>query len=524
MKTVDRSRQPEWRFWLILVVVSLLAAVLRFSVIGKGLPYTYYPDEPHYVDIVQRMFLTGDPNPGFFFYPTLFFLLNALAYVPYTAIGYLAGVLNSPSDIQGAQVIVMGVGYTPLPSAFWMGRSLTAVFGVAAVAMTGVLGRRLTGDWRVGALASLAVAFSPTHAEYSRYMFPHVILTFFLLVTFWAIVRVFQRGSWIDYVLGGIGCGLAASTMYHGGLIGATLIVGHMFKNGWRSWRDVRLFTALALTGITFVLLNPFMLLDAGVFFRDSRFIISHYMFASGGTSAAGMGRALEYYLGYSWTVEGPVLLVSTLEFVRGLLRRDRARLLVFGFSVPYFLVISSATARNARTFLPLIPFLALSAACLLWSVIDLAWSARKANRLGVVTFVGAVAIVLGTITWPVARSVQDAQGLATIDSRETARAWIEANLPQGSRIALEAYSPYADPNRFQVQGVVRLSDQNLEWYLSEDVDYLVFSQGMFARFFAEPDLYAAEIARYEALFTTFTPVKIFADGDYEIRIYSTAP
>jgi len=58
-------------FRSILGVVSLLAAVLRFSVIGKGLPYTYYPDEPHYVDIVQQMFLTRDPNPGFFFYPIL---------------------------------------------------------------------------------------------------------------------------------------------------------------------------------------------------------------------------------------------------------------------------------------------------------------------------------------------------------------------------------------------------------------------------------------------------------------------
>ena len=51
-------------------------------------------------------------------------------------------------------------------------------------------------------------------------------------------------------------------------------------------------------------------------------------------------------------------------------------------------------------------------------------------------------------------------------------------------------------------------------------IDYLVFSETMFRRFYADPVKFAADIARYEALFSTFEEVKVFTDGGYEVRVY----
>jgi hypothetical protein len=70
------------------------------------------------------------------------------------------------------------------------------------------------------------------------------------------------------------------------------------------------------------------------------------------------------------------------------------------------------------------------------------------------------------------------------------------------------------------VQGFYKLTDHPAEWYAENGFEYLVFSQGMFARFYREPTKYAAEVARYEALFDASQLVRQFTDGGYEVRIY----
>jgi len=62
--------------------------------------------------------------------------------------------------------------------------------------------------------------------------------------------------------------------------------------------------------------------------------------------------------------------------------------------------------------------------------------------------------------------------------------------------------------------------DRTPDWYVANGFEYLVFSQGMFGRFYADPARYGVEIAAYEAFFEQFRPVKSFDDGGYEIRIY----
>jgi hypothetical protein len=63
----------------IIVSTMLLGGIFRLLGIWKGLPYIYYPDEPVSIGIVQNIFKTGNLNPHFFNYPSLFYYLNALA-------------------------------------------------------------------------------------------------------------------------------------------------------------------------------------------------------------------------------------------------------------------------------------------------------------------------------------------------------------------------------------------------------------------------------------------------------------
>jgi hypothetical protein len=123
----------------------------------------------------------------------------------------------------------------------------------------------------------------------------------------------------------------------------------------------------------------------------------------------------------------------------------------------------------------------------------------------------------------PFASTVRATQKLTTVDSRETARVWIADNLPRGSKIAVESYAPFVDPQDFQVQGFLRMIEQTPDWYAANGFDYLVFSQGMFDRFYAQPDLYATQVSQYDRYFDRFQLLKRFTDGGYDIRIYRVA-
>ncbi len=70
------------------------------------------------------------------------------------------------------------------------------------------------------------------------------------------------------------------------------------------------------------------------------------------------------------------------------------------------------------------------------------------------------------------------------------------------------------------VRSVPKIPDFPLAWYVNEQFDYLVFAEGMFGRFYREPQRYAKEISEYEVFFSNLELVRIFKDGGYEVRIY----
>lgn len=99
---------------------------------------------------------------------------------------------------------------------------------------------------------------------------------------------------------------------------------------------------------------------------------------------------------------------------------------------------------------------------------------------------------------------------------------WIESNLPRGARIAQESYTPYLEPHHFVVEGVFGIADRPLEWYTQNGFEYLIFSQGTYGRFFAEPGRFPDWIERYNQFFSRLRLIQLFDDGNYEIRIYKT--
>jgi len=500
---------------ILIGIILLTALSVRLWGVNYDLPYIYHPDEPGYIAISQNIFKTGDLNPHFFNYPSLFFYINALAYIPYYLLGKLIGVFHTPNDILPPISLTMGVTQAQMPTTVLLGRIVTISFGVGTVGLAYFVGKQITGRTAVGVLASLMVAIAPTNVWHSRLITPDTFVTFFSLASFLASILVYQQGKTWQYVVAGICVGLTASSKYNGGLIVLPLLLASFLHYGKAAFKQPKLYLALLLCGVGFLATTPYAILDSAKFLKDLRFEAQHYS-----TGHAGMeGNSLEWYLNYMWNTSGGLYLFAALGILYGSILRPKETSLLSIFPLAYFVFISSFVVRNDRTFLPLTPFLFLLAA---WFLIDLFDKLRKMQAKSMrrlfLTVLASITIII--LALPVSKTIADTQRLMTVNSRETARIWIDDNLPPGAKIAIESYSPFVNPTRFSVQGFGRMIDHDAEWYIEQDFDYLVFSQGMYGRFYKEPERYRNEISQYDNLFGQFNLLIMFTDGGYEVRVY----
>jgi 4-amino-4-deoxy-L-arabinose transferase-like glycosyltransferase len=500
---------------LLLAGALLVAVALRLWGIDYDLPYIYHADEPVPVDISLRMLKTGDLNPHFFHWPSLLVYINLLAYIPYYLLGKLLGTFNTPQDIPALIELTLGAVYAPAPGLVLLGRIITASFGLGAVLLCFLIGRQLTGKAWAGGLAAFMMAVSPAGVAHSRYITSDMLVVFFNLASFFGSVLIFQQGKTRHYILAGVCAGLAASSKYNGALIAIPLMAAHFLRHGRHGFKERNLYLALILSGLAFLITTPFAVLDAPKFITDLAFDSRHY--ASG---HAGMeGDTLRWYLNYLWRTTGLIGILAVLEILRGVYARSKPTLLLSVFPVTYFLFISRYVVRNDRTALPLMPFLFLLSAALvvhLWGRANASPSRLWARALSI----ALAGLTIAALILPASLTLRETRQLTVVNSRETARIWIQDNLPPGAQVAIERYTPFVDPTRFSAYGVSRMIDNPPEWYVANGFDYLVFGQAMFGRFYAEPDKYSQEISQYESFFQRFRLLRQFTDGGYEVRVY----
>ncbi len=502
--------------YLVLALLLALAAWLRVVGIGFGLPYLYQPDEPSKVLAAVNIVRTGDLNPHYFAKPTLLIYANAMLYLPYLAWGRMTGRLTGAQELAPPERLVMGVGHIATPEVVLLGRLLSAAIGVSVVLLTYLVGLRFLRDRAAALFGALIVAVSFQQVVQSHYIEVNVFLTAALLGVAWASLRLYERGDRRSYLLAGFLVGIATTCKYPGVTGIVFPATAHWLRSGRKLVLSREAKLALLMVPVGFFLGTPYALLDPLDFVTGAGYEAYHYSTGHEGLE----GNAPLWYLGYALTREGPLALLGLVAGVAALFRPAGRRFLLASFPVAYYLFISVFKVRNGRTFMPLTPFAFLLAAELV-----VAWARRlrdpafrlPVRALGAVAVIGFAGFGIGV---PLANSLGFNRRLQTVDSRETARVWIEQNLPAGSKIAIEAFAPWVSPERYQVEGVRRTVEFPAEWYAAKGIRYIVFSEGMYGRYFRDPGRYRERVAQYEALWRRFPLVRRFQDGGFEIRIH----
>ena len=432
MPTAEVSRRRAWPALAALLIVSL---GLRLWGVGQGLPYAYNTDEAdHFLTRAVAMFEQHSLNPHYFANPPAFtYVLHFLLALAYGGAG---GVLRT-FERHPAEV------YT-------LARVSAAVLGVAALWLLYASGARLLGRG-VGLLAAAieAVAFLPVF--YAHLALNDAPTLAPLTLSVLGSAGVLRKGRLRDYLLAGVGLGLACASKYTAGIVIVTLVAAIAARYleggphaGRRALGGIALAAASALG--CFLIANPYAVLD----YNSFHFELVHQSTLSAeaqGKLGAPREGGLAYYL---WSLTWGFGWVPALAALAGAVTIWRAERALGWLLVPaplLFLAFMGVQGRYfGRWLMPIFPFLSLLAAFFalqLASAIVRRGRERIDGRRAARTRAAVlVLVVLALLAQGLVYSVHSDLVLARADTRSLTRAWMVAHIPPHTPVVMEPVAP----------------------------------------------------------------------------------
>jgi len=414
--------------WSGLAIVLAAGLGLRLWGVRQGLPYAYNADEAdHFVPHAIEMFVHGTLNPKYFANPPAFtYVLHGLFAVWY---GGASGAVHA---------------YRHDPAALYtLARVAAAVLGTIALWLLYLTGARLWGR-AVGLLAAAieAVAFLPVfYAHLALNDAPTLApATLSLLGTAGAL----RKGRVRDYLLAGIGLGLACATKYTAGIVLVPLLAAIAMRcldGGAKAAR--RAIGGLAVAGllalVAFLIANPYALLDYKSFHAE----LVHQSTLSGesqGKLGAPKEGGLVYYLwSFTWGL-GWAPSIAALGGAICVWRRERALGWLLVPAALLFLAFMGTEGRYfGRWLMPIFPIVCLLAAFFVAQV--LSWAVREQGA-GARRAALAALLVAGVLVQGLVYSIHSGIVLSRVDTRNLTRSWMLEHIPAGAKVVAEPVEP----------------------------------------------------------------------------------
>ena len=409
---------------VLLVSILVLAAALRFTGLGWGLRHRPDLDERWFVEAVGRMLAARDLDHRFYEYPGLFFY----ALAPVLA-------LFHPPDFDAR--------------AYLAARAVVALFGVASVGLTYLLGARLAGR-EAGLAAALLVAVSPVEVFTAHMVRPDVALETLVLLAFLAFQRLGpdRRAD----LLSGVAVGAATALKYTGVLLVPSYLAQRLTTPGFEVGR---LALAAGASIVAFAVCSPYTLLHFGEAVRGAHAQVAHHY--------AVRGQGPEGYADMAWTYGlglvksfGPIGLGLVVAGALLAARDGRRWLALFVYPVVVIGVLSTAEIHFDRHLVPMLGVLSVLAGRAVASV-------AKRSPLA------AVAAAAAAASLPLAASIDYVRGVSVPGTRDAVLEWVDKNLAAGSRIVSSVSDLGLDRRRYEVVEVPRLDERTRPLALHAD-------------------------------------------------------
>ncbi len=410
---------------LAISAVLLVTFGLRIWGVHTGLPFAFNADENAHFVPKAIGFFGHDYNPHYFVNPPGYTYLLHIVFAVW--FGGQDGVSAS---------------YAKDPTAVFVVARVTAgVVGTLAVWLLYLAGSRLF-DRRVGLLAAALFGVSFLPVFYSHLALNDVPTLAPVCLSLLGAAGILRYGRLVDYLLAGVGLGLAAAFKYTGGIVLLPLVAAGLAQFLAEGGRRPAL-RGLALAGgaslLAFLMANPYALLSFSEF-TDG---LNHQTTVADdaiGKLGLTQDNGVFYYL---WTLTwglGFIPAFAALGAIAALWRDERRLVWVLVPAPIFFLLFMGSQERFfGRWLMPVFPMICLLAAYAMLELADTAGQRKPALRP---TFVALAALAL--CAQGIVSSLHDGMVLSRPDTRNTTRAWMVQNIPAGSKIVVEPVVPDA--------------------------------------------------------------------------------
>jgi 4-amino-4-deoxy-L-arabinose transferase-like glycosyltransferase len=500
-----------------LLVILFFACLLRLFGIRFGLPYQYHPDEIKYVILALKVGAVG-PNVGYFDNPTGFVYLLFFEYGLLYVIGRLFSFFHSSLDL--------AILYYQNPSIFYLlGRITSLILSVGTVWLTYTIAKK-SFNHTIGLLAALFLACSFGHIHESHFAVPDISMVFFLILAFYFIVQFWQsETNAIKYsFLSGFFAGVAIGFKYTAGLILVPLVLAILFqRNKLSNNMKNQVFRGLGVfvcSFLGFFITCPYAILDYPKFWVGITNL--QYMDKTGHFGLDPLVNGYMFYIqSLGWQL-GWLIFISGIIGIGFVLYKHKSLGIIFCvFPILLYLFMGNSKLVYDRFMLPVLPFFAIASSVLLVNLTEkLKW------RGILIPILSAIFIIQ-----PLVYASYSDYLLTQKDTRTIAKDWVEQNIPVGSKIIMEGYSPPLTAERQYLQNwippktmlepylVIQLPTKGapiypLSYYREQGYDYLIIASYTYLRYWVRPELNPEAIEFYKSLpqetklVATFSPFR----------------
>jgi hypothetical protein len=452
---------------VIVAALTLIAAWLRYTSIGFGLPDRFRPDEEYLVS--RALGFKDDWNPHFAIYPA------AQMYVAHGALKYYAELIGYRQDFRAAYAS------DSQALAFLVIRRVSAALGTATVSAIYFAAVPIFGpEAAVGAAA--ITTFSTLPVRESKYATTDAATMFWVTLALAAILRIAKRGYTLDYLSAGFLSGVATATKYPAGAVVFALAAAHLGicrkerRSFGRTIGDLKIYLSAGAAALTFFCATPYLFLDWAQTVGD--FIYQR------GFELGGVGNPLADY-GWAWLLErampdsfGIALMIFLIAAMFwGLIRARTGTLSLLAFLAVALIGMTRSHYVFYRYLVVPFPALALLGGAMFADLMGLA-----AKRIGKRRAIALATLGLGALIAPsFVRDVELNYLLKQTDTRTLAREWIAAHVPVGGAIAAtDSSTPYGKP---QLSGIrvqpfeppQQLRREGIQYVISDSIAPLAF-------------------------------------------------
>ncbi len=479
-------------------LIFILAVALRFYGLNFGLPANFHPDEVPKFNAIQRMLSHEDLNPRYFLHPTL------LLYSTYFSNFIYQSIANSP-DWSSTLIFA--------------GRIVSATAGSLSVFLVFLIGRTLFNT-HIGLIGSLILSVAPLHVTCSRYVKEDSLLTFFILLSVYLLVKATKEDKKSLLYLSGFAAGAAASTKYSGILTGAILLTAPWLRSYFLShFPSSKSFTpdkkyliptiiACLFVPIGLFACSPYIILDYQTFLSDFASERDHMIRGHMVTIDAWSQFWMFHF--YRSILPG-MTFISALLATAGIgvliYRRKISDLFLLSVILLFYLPAEFVKAKPApqpeRYILPCLPFLALAGGVFLYEL--------KKYSSAIYSFTYSFILTIAVV-FSLHRSITLAFEIKN-DTRDQMHAWMIENIPKGASILVD-WKPYNPPFKEGEFNIIYLPREDIisKLRVSEikksGADYILLSSLYFSRYFDQPNSDPAFRDVFRKVFKTFQKTK----------------